>query len=158
MRVTRSTAVRSLQPVIGKRPWRARQGWGSFLTFEFGRRIRHGEFWHGAWHLWIYMCTWRLDGPHGALIHSESPRALIGTVLSRFTGRPLTAIEIGSRASWTRFEFDEKYQLRCMPFSREEETRHDGGADYWMLFMPHNRVLSVRPGNRISIQRSDRVA
>jgi peptidase E len=103
------------------------------------------------------MCIWRLDGPHGALIHSESPRALIGTVLPRFTGRSLTAIEIGDWAGWTRFEFDEKYHLRCLPFSQKEEVRQDG-ADYWMLFMPHNKVLSVRSGNRISIQRSDRVA
>jgi hypothetical protein len=154
--VTRASAIRCFQPLIGKRPWRAKLGLGSFLTFEFGQRVRYGKFWHGTWHLWIYTCTWRLDGPCGLLIQSESPRALIERVVSRLTGRRLTAVEIGSRARWTRFEFEDKFVLKCMPFDQEEETRQDP-ADYWMFFMPLHMVLTARHGNCISIHRSDRV-
>jgi hypothetical protein len=154
MRVTSRAAVRCFQPLIGKKPWEAKLGWGSFLTFEFGQRVRHGKFWHGSSHLWIYMCSWRLDGPSGLLIHEESPRELIIRVIERFSGHRLSSVEIGSRGCRTTFEFDGKYVLTCVPFSREEEMSPDP-AGYWMLFMPRDRVLCARPRNLLTINRSD---
>jgi hypothetical protein len=155
MRVTRGAALRCFDPLIGKRPWRASLGWGSFLTFEFGPRVRHGEFWHGTWHLWVYMCSWCLDGPRSLLVTSESPRELIRRLVPRLTAHRLTAVEIGSRASCTTFEFGRQFCLKCTPFSREKESSRDA-AEYWMLFMPRHMVLTTRPSCRISMQRSDR--
>jgi hypothetical protein len=154
VRLTRDAAVRCFQPVIGKKPWRASLGFGSFLTFEFGQRVRQGEFLHGAWHLWIYMSSWCLRGPHGMLATSDSPRDLIGRVVTRLANHPLTAVEIKQRARFTTFEFGRLFILNVMPFSMEEETSIDP-ADYWMFFMPRH-VLSVRPRCDISIERSDR--
>lgn len=155
MRLTLAAALRCFDPIVGKRPWRASLGYGSFLTFEFGQRIRQGEFWHGAWHLWIYMSSWRLDGPHGLLVNSDRPRELIDRVVPRLALHPLTGIDIEQGGRRTTFEFGRQYFLEITPFSTEEE-RHPDPADYWMFFMPHQMVLTARPGSRMSIQRSDR--
>jgi hypothetical protein len=155
VRLTRSAALRCFGPILGKRPWRASLGFGSFLTFEFGQRVRHERFWHDTWHLWIYMSSWRLDGPHGLLVTSDSPRELIGRVVPRLVGHPLTAVEIKPRARSTTFEFGRRFILKVTPFSVEEETSTDP-ADYWLFFMPRNMVLTVQPRCGISIHRSDR--
>ena len=155
MRLTRSAALRCFGPVLGKRPWRASLGFGSFLTFEFGQRVRHGRFWHGTWHLWIYMASWRLEGPHGLLATSDSPRELIRRVVPRLAAHPLTAVEIKPGARYTTFEFGRRFVLKVAPFSAEEETNTDP-ADYWLFFMPRHMVLAVRPRCRISMGRSDR--
>ena len=155
VRLTRSAALRCFGPMLGKRPWRASLGFGSFLTFEFGQRVRHGEFWHGRWHLWIYMSSWRLDGPRGFLVTSDSARELIARVVPRLTAHPLTAVDIKPGARCTTFEFGQRFFLNVTPFGVEEET-HPDPADYWMFFMPRHMVLTLRPRCRISIQRSDR--
>jgi hypothetical protein len=155
VRLTREAAVRCFQPVIGKKPYRASLGFGSFLTFEFGQRVRHGEFLHGTWHLWIYMSSWRLRGPHGLLMTSDSPRELIGRVVTRLAAHPLTAVKIESRARSTSFKFGERFCLTVRRFSMEEENHRDP-ADYWMFVMPGHKVLSARPRFGISMDRSDR--
>jgi len=156
VRVTSSTARRCFDPLIGKRPWRASVGWGSFITFEFGQRVKHGRFWHGSWHLWLYMCSWRLSGPTGPLATSDSPRAVIDRAVTRLAGYRLTDVEIQGRARRTTFSFGQQFALRCSPFSQDEESNNIDPGDYWMLFMPRNLILAARPGSRISIQRSDR--
>jgi hypothetical protein len=156
VRITSSTARRYFEPLIGKRPWRTSLGWGSFLTFEFGQRVRDGKFWHGTWHLWLYMCSWRLNGPHGLVLASDSPRATVGRIVAKLAAHPLTEVEIQPRARCTTFEFGRQFLIRCAPFSQEEERNNVDPADYWMLFMPRHMVLTAGPGSRISIQRSDR--
>ena len=156
MRVTSVTARRCFDPLIGKRPWQASLGWGSFLTFEFGQRVRVGDFWHGSWHLWLYMCSWRLNGPQGLVLTSDSPRATIGRIVTKLAAHPLTDVEIEPRARRTTFEFGQQLLFRCAAFSQVEERNNVDPADYWMLFMPRHMVLTARPGSRISIQRSDR--
>lgn len=155
MRVTRSAALRCFEPILRRRPWRASLGFGSFLTFEFGKRVRQGKFWHGTWYLWIYMSSWRLDGPKGLLATSDSPRELIGRVVPKLAAHPLTAVEIKLRARSTTFEFGRRFLLKVMPFSEEEETSSDP-ADYWLFFMPRRMVLTMQPRCGISLQRSDR--
>jgi hypothetical protein len=155
VRLTRSAALRCFEPILRKRPWRASLGFGSFLTFEFGQRVRHEEFWHGTWHLWIYMSSWRLDGPHGLLATSDSSRELIGRVVARLAAYPLNAVEIKPGARCTTFEFGERFFLKVTPFSVAEETHRDP-ADYWWFFMPRHMVLTVRPRCQISMERSDR--
>jgi len=155
VRATRSAALRCFEPILGKRPWRASLGFGSFLTFEFGKRVKFGGFWHGTRHLWICMSSWRLDGPDGLLATSDSPRKLISRVVPRLAAHPLTAVEIKPRARCTTFEFGRRFFLKVMPFSEEEETGTDP-AEYWLFFMPRHMVLTIRPRCGISIDRSDR--
>lgn len=154
--MTSSTARRCFDPLIGKKPWRASLGWGSFLRFEFGQRVRVGEFWHGTWHLWLYMCSWRLNGPQGLVLTSDSPRATISRIATKLAAHPLTQVEIEPRARCSTFEFGRQFLLRCAPFDLEEERNNADPADYWMLFMPRHMVLTAGPGSRISIRRSDR--
>ncbi len=156
MRVTPDTARGCFRPLIGKRPWRVALGWGSFLTFEFGARVKVGGFQHGAWHLWVYMCSWRLDGDRGFSLSSESPRERIRGIVSRLAAFPLSDVKMGDRARSTRFDFGNRFSLTCTRFDPHEESNRIDPSAYWMLFMPRRRVLTVQPGSRISIQRADR--
>ena len=101
------------------------------------------------------MSSWRMDGPRGLLVTSDSPRELIGRVVPRLAAHPLTAVDIKPGARCTTFEFGREFVLKVTPFSVEEETSTDP-ADYWLFFMPRHMVLTVQPRRRISIQRSDR--
>jgi hypothetical protein len=156
VRTTRSAAFRCFEPILGERPWRAALGFGSFLTFEFGDRVKTGGFLHGTRHLWIYMSSWRLESPDGRwLATSESSRKLISRAVSKLAAHPLTAVEIKPRARCTTFEFGRRFFLKVTPFSQEEETSKDP-AEYWLFFMPRHMVLTMRPRRGISIDRSDR--
>ena len=155
MRVTSIAARRCFDPLIGKRPWQASLGWGSFLTFDFGQRVKQGQFWHGSWHLWLYMCSWSLNDGQRLIVTSDSSRLSIGRVVNRLAAHPLTGVEIKRGGRPTTFEFGRRFSLTCAPFSQEEEANNIDPADYWMLFMPRHMVLVARPGSRISIQRSD---
>jgi hypothetical protein len=148
--------MRVFAPLIGKKPWRSSLGWGSFLTFEFGQQVKHGEFWHGNWHLWIYMCSWLLKDGNRLIVSSDSDRDSIGRAVAKLTAYPLNGVEIEQRARRTTFTFGQRLRLACGPFDRLEEANTVDPAEYWMFFMPRNLVLTVRPGSRISIQRSDR--
>jgi hypothetical protein len=101
------------------------------------------------------MSSWRLDGPHGLLATSDSPRGLVDRVVSRLSAHPLTGVEIMPRARCTTFEFGRRFSLKVAPFSVEEETNADP-ANYWLFFMPQHMVLTVQPRCQISIDRSDR--
>ena len=156
MRVTAANARHCFEPLIGRRAWRASLGWGSFLTFEFGPRVNSGGFQHGIWHLWVYMCSWRLYSKDGLIVTSNTAREFIGRIVPRLAAHPLSDVKIENRARSTTFEFGKSFSLNCTPFDRQEEANRIDPADYWMLFMPRGMVLTVRPGCQISIQRSDR--
>jgi len=156
VRVTSIAARRCFDPLIGKRPWQASLGWGSFLTFDFGQRVKQGQFWHGSWHLWLYMCAWSLNDVHGQIVSADSPSVSIGRAVNRLSAHALTNVEIERRGRCTTFEFGKRFSLRCVPFGQGEEVNNIDPAEYWMLFMLRHRVLVACPGSRISIQRSDR--
>lgn len=135
------------QPLIGQKPSRARIGWGSFLTFDFGHLHTEDGHQHGDWHLWIYQCDWVLSENGNVRVNSEKRRTLIERWIRTLEKVPLTNVS-GSGGHWN-FEFGSRLHLKCEPPSDEEG---DPDSHYWMLFMPDRRVLAVGPGSRVEIE------
>jgi hypothetical protein len=130
------------QPVLGTAPWRVKLGVGSFLTFEFGQRIKtHGHF-HGQWHLWIYLSNWSLFHRDRRLADSDSDRKVIETAIRRLEEISLTEIEVDSRNRETTFLFND-FRLVVSPADYVENV--DERDDYWIFFMPENEVLAFGP-------------
>lgn len=141
------------QPVFGTRPWRAKLGIGSFLTFEFGPRIKsHGHL-HGRWHLWVYLSNWALFHGNRQLVDSDSDRKLIAISIRRIEGTTLTDIDFDYHTQTTTFSFDD-FRLVVSPADYLESR--DERDDFWMFFVPNNEVLAVGPAG-IRVRPADSV-
>ena len=130
------------QPVLGTRPWKAKLGVGSFLTFEFGQRVKANGHVHGQWHLWVYLSNWKLFHGDRQLVDSDTDRKLIAISIRRLEGTNLTDIEFDSRTQTTTFLFDD-FRLVVSPadyLNAPDERDH-----FWMFFVPNNEVLAVGP-------------
>jgi hypothetical protein len=139
-----STSVpRYFDPIKGQSPWRVRLGVGSFLTFEFGSRIRANGHEHGEWHLWIYLSNWTLLHSDRELVNSDSDRHPISLAVRRLEGADFTGMEFDQKTSRTVFSFGD-FQLIVTPADYLDSP--DKRDQYWLFFMPHDIVLSVGPG------------
>jgi hypothetical protein len=150
-------------PVYGQPSWLVRRGHGSFVTFEFGEpRLDVGEpkqrlhvfspkvherlatrlvAVHGAWHLWIYCCAWRLTHRGRPLARSESRPQRIDSALAVLDGQALVSVSVDADAR-TTFTFDLGCSLLTWPY--------DDASEQWLLYEPDGRVLTVRADGRNS--------
>jgi hypothetical protein len=139
------------EPVLGTRPWRAKLGVGSFLTFEFGPRIKsHGHL-HGQWHLWVYLSTWALFHGDRRLADSDSDRKLITVSVRRLEGATLTNMNFDSQSQTTTFFFED-FRLVVSPANYLETP--DDRDDFWMFFVPNNEILAVGPSG-VRVEKTD---
>jgi len=116
---------------------------GSFLTFEFGRRIKdHGHV-RGEWHLWIYQSNWVLLHGNRRLSDSDSDRRVISASIRRLEDTTLSDVHLEPKQSKTTFAFDD-FHLVVSPADYLDDA--DKRDHYWLLFMPQNEVLTVGPG------------
>jgi hypothetical protein len=115
------------RPIYGKPCWHARQGYGSFLTFEFGEphlyireprvsadrasagvrknAARRLVTLHGDWHLWIYLCDWRIFSHRQLIASSDSKNRIIKQAVSELDGQALIRATVNSSLV-SEFEFD----------------------------------------------------
>lgn len=133
---------RCFEPVLRQSPWRARAGVGSFLTFDFGRRIRRDGHHYGQWRLWIYQANWELKHGDNKLASSDSKRHVIDLAVRRLEQTRLTQVEVDRKRN-TNFTFDE-YCLKVTPPNYLDTP--DKRDEYWLFFMPDDEVLTVGPG------------
>jgi hypothetical protein len=149
------------QPIYGKPSWQVKQGYGSFLTFEFGeprlhiteqrqaskeaseklrkRWARRHVFIHGERHLWIYICDWRVFHQGQALANSESTRKVIRNALLELDGQALTSVTV-NKSYVSIFEFDLGGRLEVSPnYEGFEKT-----DDLWLLYEPSGNVFTLR--------------
>jgi hypothetical protein len=84
------------QPVLGVQPWRVKLGVSSFLTFEFGPRIKEHGHLHGQWHLWVYLANWALFHGERQLVDCDADRKLIAISARRLEKTSLTDIDFDS--------------------------------------------------------------
>ena len=133
------------KPIVGQRPWRARLGTGSFLTFDFGGRVKEDRHFRGEWHLWIYQAKWRLTHGDRELANSDSERQTIEIAIRRLEnpGCELSKVKFEPRNSVTEFMFGQ-FRLIVSPADYLDDP--DESDEYWLLFMPDNTVLTVGPG------------
>jgi hypothetical protein len=151
MKATATDIRQYFGALLHARPWKAKLGVGSFLTFEFGRRVRdHGHV-HGEWHLWIYQSNWVLLHGDRQLADSDSDRRVISVSIRRLEEAALTDVLFEPRQLKTTFVFDD-FRLVVSPADYLEDA--DDRDQYWLLFMPNNEVLTVGPSG-LKAERSE---
>ena len=138
-------------PLLHTQPWKAKLGHGSFLTFEFGRRVRDRGHVHGEWHLWIYQSNWVLLHGDRELANSDSDRRVISVSIRRLEEVQLSDVRFEPGQAKSTFVFDD-FRLIVSPADYLDDA--DDRDSYWLLFMPNNEVLSVGPGG-VQVERSD---
>ena len=137
------------RPLIGRKPWQVRLGYGSFITMEFGKKttdswVTRGKRFstvHGEWHLWIYQCDWKLTKSRKRVASSEDDRDRLGPAVEILQGRTLESVHIYDDSFDTDFLFSGGLTLRCTGYSDE-----DPDEERWLLYMPHHKVLLNLPG------------
>ncbi len=132
--------------MIGLSVWGAQQGHGSFLTLQFGEP-RPADPERGAFHLWIYMCAWRVEHGQDLGAASEDSNERIAAALHRLNGQAITAVRFERPSLSTTFEFGDS---RLITFENHTDATEDH-SEQWMLFRPDNLVLSVGPGSAWSL-------
>jgi hypothetical protein len=142
--------------------WRAQQGWGSFLTFEFGARLvdppitmkdgrERPSIDHGEWHLWIYCCVWRiLNGTANLLAHSNSEPEQIASACRAFQGSAFTKYLIEPQSGGSQLCFEGAAKLVTQPYG-------DPLQEQWMLFCPDGYVLTYRGDGAFAYDRGDSI-
>ncbi|HKM84889.1 MAG TPA: hypothetical protein VJW96_01700 [Terriglobales bacterium] len=139
------------QPVFRTAPWKVKLGVGSFLTFEFGPRVRaHGHV-RGQWHLWIYLSNWKLFRGNRQLVDSDADRKLIAVSTRRLEEKALTNLDFNAHTQETTFFFDD---FRLVVSPADYLDRPDDRDNYWMFFMPENEVLVAGPAG-IRVEQGD---
>ena len=133
--------------VLGLPGWNVKQGYGSFLTFEFGeptlkveeyqsgsRRSAHVR---GQWHLWIYCCHWRAL-QHGAqLASSEDSEKIIGQATAMLNGQKLLGVSVAPKEGRSTFTFDLGGVLETWPYG-DDQTE-----EQW-IFLTEAEAFSYR--------------
>ncbi|MGH9530123.1 MAG: hypothetical protein ACRD2S_09430, partial [Terriglobales bacterium] len=80
----------AFEPLIGQGTWGSSLGYGSFITIEFGPKRLFNRHYHGEWHLWLYLCEWRLTSGGRVLAHSESKRHIMQVAIDNINGEQLS--------------------------------------------------------------------
>lgn len=149
------------QPLYGKPSWQVKQGYGSFLTFEFGepklhiteprepskeaseklrkRWARRHVYIHGEWHLWVYVCNWYAFHQGKELAHNESTNKVIKNALLELDGQALTSVTV-NKSFVSIFEFDLGGRLEVIPNYNDFEE----ADDLWLLYEPSGNVFTLR--------------
>jgi hypothetical protein len=149
MSTRRLIPAQLFRPLLGQKPWRVALGYGSFVTFEFGKKIKDGVGEYGAWHLWIYMCDWKLLKAGKVVADSEMPREQVANIVPQLQGRALRQVRISDDLLRTDFRFDGGVVLRCAAYADAKDDE-----EQWMLFIPGHKVLS-NAGGALVLQKSD---
>jgi hypothetical protein len=150
-------AEQIFQGVLGKKPTRVKTGYGSFITIDFGKDIttqiktRTGlktqQF--GEWHLWVYMCAWRIDKDKKPFLGSNDSKELIQLHINEIEKRILRGVKILNEAFDAKFTFGEDMELFLFSFNTKEHEQ-------WMFFTPDNKVLTAGPGDEWSYEDSNK--
>jgi hypothetical protein len=154
----------SFGKLLGVPAWSVKQGYGSFLTLEFGQPcLEIGEVRshkarpefpatrsrpvhvHGEWHLWIYCCSWTIQQEEKAIADSESSRELIQVACNILDGQSLRSVEIVPSTGKTEFTFDLGAVLET------GGVGHERTDTSWMLFRPDRFTFSYRSDGYYSL-------
>ncbi len=154
-------------PVYGKPCWNFEQGYGSFLTMEFGephlhirepyeappqapasvrRHAAQRFIWvHGDWHLWVYLCDWRIFFHGRQLADQDCKRSVVKKATIELDGQALVRISL-SPALVTTLEFDLGGALEIVPNTAE----YGETSELWHLYEPSGDVFTLRSDGRYS--------
>ena len=130
----------SILSALGDAPcWRAKRGYGTFITFDLGASVtKHGPWGareRGELHLWIYFAEWNLKVDGRRVSWRNTPEK-IDRVLARFIGR--TIIGFSEHPACIRFSGGASITLYPMPSD-------EGEPEVFLLYMPGERVMVGLP-------------
>lgn len=151
---TASIFERVFRNIYGKPCWGVKQGYGSFLTFEFGKphlvvrepiaggkeasaKVRKSlarrlAYPRGQWHLWLYCCDWVVLA-RGRRVGDSSSDVRIRRAAEFLNGQKLVRFSISPRKFQCVFEFDLGGAVITRPYDKESEQ--------WLLYEPSGKVL-----------------
>ncbi len=149
----------ALAPLFGKPCWGVKQGYSTYLTFEFGqphleirepkqpraksarvRRLfaRRRVSVYGEWRLWLYICNWALFQGERCRATANSTRRQTLAATNDIDGQAITDVQVTPDLRHATFSFDLGGRL-------EVSTWHDNSEDVqWLLYEPSGRTLEVR--------------
>src|ERR1700683_4892598 len=131
-----ATIVSQLQ---GKRPWNIQLGEGSFITMEFGAPEANpsGRRVHGEWHLWLYMCNWRIETADKVLAGSNDDHEKVQSVLKTEVFDETKTFQVLEPSKDLFIDFTSGLKLHTFSSSSD----HD--EEQWKLFTPEGKVLLI---------------
>lgn len=137
-----------LNKILGQKVNAIKLGHGSMLSIDLGNPVikeiktKNGirSYTHGEWHLWVYMCAWRIDKANKPFIASDDPREQIAKKLQILAGTTITQCEILNASLDTKLYFDNTITLTLFNMNTDD-------AKQWMLFAPDKNVLVIGPAD-----------
>lgn len=154
------------RPIYGKPCWNVEQGYASFLTLEFGepqlriqeprkaskqapeslkrRWARRFVYVRGQWHLWLYLCNWKIIILGEEKASHRSSKRVIGKAAIEINGEKLVRVVV-DKSLITTFEFDLGGKLICTP-----SRGFDNDSDLWLLYEPSGYVFTLRADGKYS--------
>lgn len=118
-----------IEPMLGLPAWGVRQGYGSYLTFEFGspklevterqsseKGLRRSAYVHGQWHLWICCCHWRALQDETQLAWSEDNDQVIRRATATLNAQKLVGVRVSPDSGHSTFTFDLGGTLETWPY------------------------------------------
>jgi hypothetical protein len=155
---------RSFRKLYGKPCWNVKQGYGSFLTLEFGaphliireprkpsrgmsKRVRENlarrlVYVRGDWHLWLYCCDWTIYDRSKRRADSESSKRTIERAANVLNGQALQQASFHYRGCRSVFEFDLGGRLVVKSWPPAYEA--------WLLYEPTAKVLTLKADKTFS--------
>jgi hypothetical protein len=123
----------------GLTPWGVRLGVGSFLTLEFGapEAETSGPTKHGVMHLWLYLCSWRIQTRGKPILGSEDERQRIEAVLKELEFGEAEKIELVGPSLDLAIQFRSGTKLLTFSTSSTHEQEE------WKLYMPDGNCFTV---------------
>ena len=163
-----SIIQQSFDKLYGVPSWHVQQGFGSFLTFDFGTprqeigsvinpepnrpgsRLTRMVTIRGDWHLWIFCCGWRIIQDGSVLATFESSRESISAACAALNGQALSEVGFQSERGECVFRFDLGGMLSTAPYDEDL-------LEQWILYCPDSYVLTYRSDGAFSYGRSDTI-
>ena len=142
-------------PIIGVSTTRAELGYGTFITIHWGKNVveemttKRGirTFVFGEWHLWVYMCVWRIERNHRPIIAAGDQKDLIRSRLRILENKKLQRVTIINDAFDAELEFEESCRLLLFSFLVDD-------CEQWLLYTPGKKVFVAGPGKEWSYENS----
>ena len=137
--------------------WNVHQGYGAFVTFEFGKpslEVRaprpNSKFLssqrgrvliRGTHHFWIEQCDWRVVDVETVVAASESSREIISGALNRIAGHTLNGVKIVPEFGTCTFSFE--HGIR---FELERYADFESDDPMWHLYCPDSVISYLASG------------
>jgi len=147
MKDGKQIATNLFSQFCGEKARNIKLGHGSFITMDFGddvtvevktnRGIRKST--RGEWHLWIYMCAWRLDKDDLPLVGANDDRESITKELLILENNKILKTSVLNNAFDVLLEFEDNIKLSLFSFFVKNNEQ-------WMLYTPDHKVFCAGPG------------